>query len=73
MAWITSAGSPTGWITEITSSNAAFLSEVEAEIVVQIVDGHRVRHGVRDVGFGDAVLEGRRSQVHTAESYYESS
>ena len=39
-------------------------ADVEATVVVGVVDGHRVVHGVLDVLVGDAVLARRRMDLH---------
>ena len=48
-----------------TSRRAALRAgpDVEATVVVGVVDGHRVVHGVLDVLVGDAVLASRRMDV----------
>ena len=48
---------------DLEETGVASWSDVEAGVVVGVVDSHRVGHGVLDVVVGDAVLARRRVDV----------
>jgi hypothetical protein len=64
IAWIASS-EPSSRTIVTTSSRSALRAgpRVEAGVVVLVVDGERVSHGVSDVLVGDAVLARRRMDL----------
>lgn len=48
-------------------------AEVQPEVVVEVLDHDCVLRGMLDVVTGEPVLERRRQQIHTRQSYYETS
>ena len=72
IAWITK--SLPSWARVMTlSREPSCWPEVEAEVVLKLIDRHRVANGVLDVLDRHAVLERRRMDIHMKQSYYETS
>jgi hypothetical protein len=73
MAWIANSGRLPPRTTTITSSRDALRSgpRYRRKVVVQVVAHHGVAHGMFDVLDLYPVLERRRMDLHTRQSYYE--
>jgi hypothetical protein len=73
IAWITSSEPSTASEgDDLEEIGVARRTQVQAQLVVEVVDRHGVSCRLFDVRVGDAVLARRRVNLHT-ESYYETS